>query len=657
MQANNAPAAFSFVPQQSGKDVAKTNRKFINSHLSQIAARKRTRGATGRSQRKVVLPVTQSELPKVAIERLKSFSGEYRAWSDEVLPNQAETFRDGDEDRAIVLLVSGGVVSRAKPSLNFINTVLGTGGIDPFHSTLIPIDTTVHKLLGFEKEVFFPWSAGIEEGADKDGAFRNKFAQIIPEAFDDLCTGYANLARLAAMTATVTFDPRMAAVAIRYKGLAYQYMRKSIAAHAENDKANELAMVQMFSLMSMEVADGKCESSAIHSKALLRMMTVDRDTRKATHIKPSKLLNAVLWHECIRGGNTLRQYVFDPSQLIDHAPVLDTLATAKQKLFSLGYWPHQPTDEDDGFHHFILPPHLISLVIEIRFLTDMNAALTYVPQFIDDDLMSAYGHRASYLCSKLLGVAQAAAQFISNSNNQCQRQRQHPCSQPPKVEQQQQQSDEYRYEYETPQFPPYNNHQETSTIFSNSPNLTVSQAHTNRATALAAQFALRVVTSHEAVDLPPASATSVAAQLFAVYGTQRRVLGELKVAWEGRFAGNEGVGWDGNGEGGERGLWLWILWIGTLAERAELWLRARSSHGGFGGGEQARDVVEGWFNAAFVRQALGMGLREWGNVKEVLRKYIYIERNTWRSRETFEEGVRSRGVVRDGLKGNQKGQM
>jgi hypothetical protein len=134
----------------------------------------------------------------------------------------------------------------------FTPTMLDADSHDPFASTLIPVDRMVRKLIGFDQEVFYPWSAGIEKGADKDGAFRNKFAQTLPEALTDLCTGYANLARLATMTATVTSDPSIALMAFKYRGLAYESMRKSIA--ERGDVADELAMLQIFSLMSMEVS-------------------------------------------------------------------------------------------------------------------------------------------------------------------------------------------------------------------------------------------------------------------------------------------------------------------------------------------------------------------------------------------------------------------
>lgn len=589
MPTTNAPAAFSFVPQFVGPNASKTDRQFINAHLSRVAAKKRSHGAGSRLQKKLVLPVRQPDRPKVAIERIGSVLGLGSSCThgktrilDCKLCNNANT--------AVALQPKHQVVPSAKEESVEIITLLDAGSHDPFSSTLVPIDSTVRKLLGFEREAFFPWSAGIEKGADKDGAFRNKFVQTIPEAFDDLCTGYANLARLAAMTATVTSDPLMAATAVKYKVLAYEHMRKSIAAQADNHKAEELAMVQTFSLMSMEVADGNSESSTIHSRALLRMMSSSHPSSdQSTHIPPSKLLNAVLWHECVRGGTTLRQYVFDPKKLVDHKPLCATLSHAKRKLSSMGNWPRHIIN--DGFKQSDLDLRLISRLREVRFLADMNAALTHAPELIDEPLMSAYAFRASLMCSQLLGASHAAELVIRYSHQG------------------------WQYEYQR--------------IEDNS--LQLQRAYQSRATALAAQFALRVVTSHEAVDIAP----STPAQLFKIYGTQKRVLSEIKIAFE--HCG-------GGGGGGARfsdtddqvtrqpDLWLWILWVASLAERADL----HPCH-------VPSVIMEAFFNRAFVAHALGMGLYEWESVRVTLEGHMYFERNTWRSRYWFEQTLSEMG--------------
>ncbi|KPI37565.1 uncharacterized protein AB675_4017 [Cyphellophora attinorum] len=587
MPATDPPADFSFVPLYNGPEVSKPNRQFINAHLSRLAAKKRSHGAGNRLQKKVVLPVRQPDRPKVLIERIARVSG---------VGSTCAHGKAGAPDCDFCRGVNGTVASRSQllvassgrtESVN-ITTLLDTSN-DPFSSTLVPIDRTVRKLLGFEQEAFFPWSAGIEKGANKGGAFRNKFVQTIPEAFNDLCTGYANLARLAAMTATITSDPLMAATALKYKVLAYENMRKSVAAHTDNYETHELAMVQTFSLMSMEVAEGNSESSAIHSRALLRMMTNSSAsaaplTDKTTHIKPSQLLNAVLWHECVRGGTTGRQHVFNPKKLVHHKSLGATLSSAKRTLSSLGHWPRRP-EITDGFSHSDLPPHLILRLREVRFLAEINTALTHAPELIDLHLMNAFAFRASLMCSQLIGASHAAEQVINESSHQ---------------------RSQYGHEF-----------QEDEIDYRR-----VYQAHQSRATALAAQFALRVVTSHEAVDIP----ASTPAQLFKIYGTHKRVLQEIRVAFE-QCRHRSSADPDGDDQVSRQPeLWLWILWIGSLAERADLYPCYVPSK-----------IVGASFNRAFVAHALGLYLHEWETVRATLTRFMYFERNTWQSQYWFEQ--------------------
>jgi hypothetical protein len=585
MPASEPPAAFSFVPLSTGPDASKPNRQFINAHLSRLAAKKRSHGAGSRLPKKVVLPVRQPDRPKVAIERLTPVSGVASACAHgKAGAPDCDSCR-GD-NRAVALQSKRRVASSAKTEFVNIITLLNTSN-DPFSSTLVPIDSTVRKLLGFEQEAFFPWSAGIEKGADKGGAFRNKFVQTIPEAFDDLCTGYANLARLAAMTAAITSDPLMAATAMKYKVLAYENMRKSIAAHADNYETHELAMVQTFSLMSMEVADGKSDSSTIHSRALLRMMTKSSASaspvaNKPTHVSPGPLLNAVLWHECVRGGTTGRQHVFDSRDLVDHKPLCATLSSAKRRLSSLGHWPHR-ISRTDGFSRSDLPPHLILRLHEVRFLAELNTALTHAPELIDEHLMNAFAFRASLMCSQLLGASHAAEQVINRSS---------------------QQGSQHGYEYQKDEDDLNRLH----------------QAHRARATAVAAQFALRVVTSHEAVDIP----SSTPAQLFKIFGTHKRVLQEIRVAFE--QCRRHGSGGSDDYVSRQPGLWLWILWIGSLAERADLYPCYVPGK-----------IEQSFFNRAFVSHALNMWLYEWGTVKATLEKFIFFEWNTWQSQYWFEQ--------------------
>lgn len=562
------PDTFLFVPQRpSGSH--RDNRRFINTHLSHLAAQGRIRrGTTSASPQKS--PKRPSPLPakasaKCPIPRLPPRT----LPSPDPSPEIFEIIRREPPQPPSDESSSSETESVDTPPDPL--TLLGNGNHDPFDSTLIPLTPETHKLLLFDQDMFHPMVSSIEKGANKERAFSNKFGQTSLESLSDKCTGYANLARLAMSAAIVTSDQQMTLVGMNCKARAYESLRESISKHGVCP--DEHLLTQIFGLLSLEVCSQQHAHAALHANTLQQLIQNGYENGIDPATMSRTLLSSVLWHECLRGSFTLCRPSFDIEQLIDHTPILRTLVAAKSRLITLGFMPPRIAD---GFQQAGIRVPLLIRLREFRFLADLGLALQQIPEMVDEEIMTAFTFRATLTSSKLLEI--------------------------------------------------YNDVRDEVRGRRSDSDLTV--AYMESATALGARYWYRAATSHEAVDVPASART----QMYQVFGTQKPVLRHLREAFE--YCKQSG------GVARQPQLWLWILHVATLAERADLHPRwepeellasSRSLH------------------VAFAEQAKTVGIRHWDGVKGVLSRFLYSGTVGSRSRFWFERAMRREVGDREGM--------
>jgi hypothetical protein len=222
-----------------------------------------------------------------------------------------------------------------------------------------------------------------------------------------------------------------------------------------------------------------------------------------------------------------------------------------------------PTPLPDGFEAAGINPHLLGRTREMRFIHDLCHALQYAPQFLDDALMEAFGYRAALSCCNLIDSYNDGLDRIRDLN---------------------------------------------------SPTDDLYQLYTESSIGIVGAYAIRTVTNHEPIDVERRAYT----QLYKIYGTHGPVLSHLREAHH--FCKSS------DGLMRHARLWLWLLWVTSLAERASIFPD-----------DTAERVVEGYFHQAFVAHAtVTMGLRTWEEIEAVTAVYLRIQPHRAMSRMYFE---------------------
>ncbi|ETN37866.1 uncharacterized protein HMPREF1541_07489 [Cyphellophora europaea CBS 101466] len=565
------PGTFSFVPQRPGG--GPDDRRFINTHLSRLAAERRKHAKTAKSvkspspsptrpastrdgnlspKQKSSPPRGRTSLsvpPKQTAQRVSPISPLQRSLSlQHVKPDMNDDIAASSE-------------VEAEHQAPLLVSALDNGSHDPFNSTLVVITPEVRKLLAFDREMFFPWASGIEKGDNKHGAFTNKFAKTSLEALEDKCVGYANLARLASSAATITSNPDLHITAMKYKARAYEILRESI--NERHTGLNEHMLTQIFSLLSIEISGQQHENAALHAGTLQQLLQGQQQGRFDAARMNRRLLCSILWHECLRGSFTLCRPVFDIEKLVDHTAFIATLVATKRQLMAQGFMPSRTTD---GFQEAGIGSHLLQRVREFRFLSDVGSALQKAPKLLNEEVMDAFTFRATLTSSKLLEI--------------------------------------YNDVYDT--------------IRSSGPDDDLTSAYLETATALAARYWYRVVTSHEAVNVEPTPQS----QFYKVFGTQKPVLAHLKEAHE--YCKRSG------GLQKQPRLWLWILGVGIMAEKAD----GHFSH-------DAQQDRSGYFHVAAVAQAKLLDTKDRDAIERILKTFLYSNLLKPSSRYHFEQAINS----------------
>ena len=539
------PLVLAFVPHKTGADQGKPDdRRFINTHLSRLAADKRRHGKPKPARLQQSSGTLKA--PKIQISRLAqkppavpdpierseaSASGSTGDSSQDEFTESSDTSTDSEHAHA---QSSGGLPL----------TVATAGYHDPFMSTEIPITSEVQQLLTFNANMFTPWAIGIEKGEDKQGAFGNKFAQTSLQALGNKGTGYANLARLAVAAASVSSDPRLDILAARFKMMAYASLRESM--EARGNDADLLLLTQVFSLVSMESTARQDDIAALHTRTLRQLIRSDPEPIKLD----KKLLSSVCWHESMRTGLTSRRPILNIETFVDSTPYLRALFTTKLQLEALDLWPPSSVD---GFGAANLDARLVTRLREMRFIHDLSHALQSAPQLVVDPLMEAYGFRASFVYCDLFDIYNDIVDKLRTSPG-------------------------YGYD--------------------------IYQLYTESSVAMCASYSLRAITSHEPIDIDNYKSYM---QLYSIYATHKPLLAHLREAYH-YCKMSDGLGRQAH-------VWLWILRIATLAERASMFPRIDPA-----------EIVSGFFHRAFVTHAqTAFSMRRWENIELLLGAFLRMD--------------------------------
>ena len=543
---------FLFVPHKAG--TTRNDRRFINTHLSHRAAERRKKGkaqpqTVAASPLKVPTPKYQlTQRPTSDRDSIDSSSsdGDISPPTVSALPVSTTTSEQAQTPATSVIL---------SPTY-FKDIANGLG--DPFSSTLIPMTTAVRTLISFNDNLFQPWGEGIEKGFHKRAAFSNKFFKTGNQLLQDKTTGYAFLARLASMAATLTSSQQLTMAATGFKSQAYESLRQQIFTNGMH--SDSLLYSQMFSLLAMEVAAHNLQAAGIHAKSLQQLIQNAPMTDCET--VGEDLICSVLWHECLRGGFSLQRPAFEVDRLLDQAFMRKTLSTAESQLNARGLMPPSKTN---GFKTAGLTDDVADCVGELMFMSDLNYAFESAPDLVTEDVMKAFGHRVPLISSQLLKLYNDAQDFLVAGA-----------------------------------YPGYE-----------------SEFHTAAATCLAARFWHRVATSHESVDVPPTAGF----QLYRIYGTHKPILERLRQLHEAYQESGQ--------QPQKRKLWLWILYVGSLAERANTTPEPR-----------LRRPPDTYCHVQFLSEAKAIGLFIWPDVEDVLRMFLYSESVGVRSRLYFEDAMK-----------------
>lgn len=546
---------FSFVPQRTSADGSKPDdRRFINTHLSRLAADRRRQGKSKITN----LPPVPSEYVKGAKVKISRAAPPKSSQQALVVQRKGSTDLSSSDTSDEELTEGTELASETETTKPIATSVPANvpvhGSCDPFQSTQIPITSSVHELLIFDSTMFTPWGVGIEKGDDKRGSFSNKFAQTSLEALGNKGTGYANLARLAVAASTVTQNPRLDTLATRFKMLAYSSLRESM--EANGTQPDRLLMTQVFSLVSMETAARQDDNAAMHTKTLRHLIKSDPEPLKLD----SRLLSSICWHESMRCALTGRRPILNIEAFVDSTPYLKTMFGTKLKLDALGLMPKITRN---GFECSRSDRRMGARLKEMRFIHDLSDALQGAPHLVNDALMEAYGYRASLTYCTLWDHYN---DFLD------------------KLQQAQTTQDLLR-------------------------------CYTATCIALCANYSLRAISSHEPIDIEYKSYR----QLYQIYSSHQPLLRQVREAHH--YCKSAG----GLQEQELSRVWLWILRVSTLAERADMFPHV-----------EVEAVLQAHFHRAFVAHAKAMGLREWDEIEDICQDYLRLTNFAAKSKEYFD---------------------
>lgn len=273
-----------------------------------------------------------------------------------------------------------------RPRLPSLKSVLKEGNSDPFGTSLIVVDSTVSRLLEFNKKCILPSIHGREVDDGKTKTYASSYWRDSIASLQDECQGRGYLARFAAILAAVTSDRNMAATALVFKHRATELLRGKLAEHGKlqleacNRKSSRTNLCwSVYSLFTADVAARNFEAAKIHARILRHFLQPDDPTVAVTD---SRLLHAVLFNDIQRSSVSLTRPTFDLERL-----AADQIQTAVMYSEVSGSGDHTNQRYAAPIDSSLRKSDLWALLNQIRHLVAIAGAMVANPALPTDSLI------------------------------------------------------------------------------------------------------------------------------------------------------------------------------------------------------------------------------------------------------------------------------
>ena len=207
MGGTRVPGQLTFVINATESD-PRGIKSVVNTHIAKITHQRRRDARANRS-----------ELPVRAINRGVKL---------EIRKRCACGQRRNDFERCSCMSREAIRATRARLASCSPAVLVNWGNSDPFVATPIVVDATINDLLAFCRDFLLPCLHGREVDSGQL-SYAGKFWQDTTDALQDECSGYAYLARYAAIIASITHQSSISVQAIQFRDLASVTLRTRLS--------------------------------------------------------------------------------------------------------------------------------------------------------------------------------------------------------------------------------------------------------------------------------------------------------------------------------------------------------------------------------------------------------------------------------------------
>ena len=176
----------------------------------------------------------------------------------------------------------------------------------------------VHECLVFTRDCYLPSLHGKEIDLARTTMFMDAFWTDAVEGLQDECTGYAYLARSAAILTSINSNPETEKLSLHFRTMAMNTLRKRLS-RMDHDKARLALYWSVYSLFSAEIAAHNWSAAQVHGQFLRKIIQPVNGT--TLQIEP-RFRQAVMYQDIQRASLSLTRPSFDLSRwLHDFLPI------------------------------------------------------------------------------------------------------------------------------------------------------------------------------------------------------------------------------------------------------------------------------------------------------------------------------------------------
>ncbi|RDW75544.1 hypothetical protein BP6252_06686 [Coleophoma cylindrospora] len=195
--------------------------------------------------------------------------------------------------------------------------LLGSGRADPFDSQSVVINASVDWLLSFVRDCLMPPTGKSVAQKQRALAWNAQFIQDVSFALQDECLAYAYLSRFAAILSTILVDNRLKILALTYKAEVSSRLRLRLRAQRPSDYGNiESICWLIYSLLAADVAAQDYAAASLHGKILRCLL--QPEGKPVPFLENRRLVRSILWQDTQRATLTLTRTSFELDQFVRH---------------------------------------------------------------------------------------------------------------------------------------------------------------------------------------------------------------------------------------------------------------------------------------------------------------------------------------------------